>query len=179
MSEYTPKNLKEWQHPDCYMGASWVDYYSSGVGRSRDSSALERANFDAMKAALGFWGPNEDNAPDRPDFDCTIVRESHWAVGWVEWIAIGPNDFTSLRIADRIAGQLEDYPVIDEDRWSEYENAECEEVWEKCYSWRGRLEYLRDRGDLDFASWRDIRDAVKGNWYQAAALLRCPSELIN
>ena len=30
-----------------------------------------------------------------------VVRESHWAVGWVEWIKIHELDTTALAIADK------------------------------------------------------------------------------
>ena len=29
---YTPKHLKRWTRPDCYIGASWPEYYSAGIG---------------------------------------------------------------------------------------------------------------------------------------------------
>ena len=35
-----------------------------------------------------------------------VVRETHWAVGWVEWIAIHQDDEKALKIADDITGKL-------------------------------------------------------------------------
>ena len=32
-----PKHLKRWSMPPSYFGAVWPDYYSAGVGQSRDS----------------------------------------------------------------------------------------------------------------------------------------------
>ena len=49
---YEPKNLERWKRPFCYMGEEWYDYYSAGVGQSRDSDVLERANFKSMIDAL-------------------------------------------------------------------------------------------------------------------------------
>ncbi len=69
------ENLHRWTYPDSYMGETWYDYYRSGVGRSRDSGVLERANFDAMLEALN--GESET---------VIVVCENHWAVGWVEWM---------------------------------------------------------------------------------------------
>jgi len=37
--------VKEWNHPDSYMGATWEGWYSAGFGQSRDSDALEASNF--------------------------------------------------------------------------------------------------------------------------------------
>lgn len=39
------KHIKRWTMPDSYFGETWPDYYSSGVGQSRDSDSLERSNF--------------------------------------------------------------------------------------------------------------------------------------
>ena len=32
-----PKHLKRWTLPSHYFGASWSEYYSAGVGQSRDN----------------------------------------------------------------------------------------------------------------------------------------------
>ena len=86
---YDPEHLKRWTLPDNYFGAEWPDYFSSGVGQSRDSVALERSNFECTLKALG--GESET---------VIVVRESHWSIGWVEWIAIHQDDSAALRIAD-------------------------------------------------------------------------------
>ncbi|WMT78832.1 hypothetical protein [Bradyrhizobium sp. Ash2021] len=90
-----PKHLRRWTMPANYFGAVWPAYYSSGVGQSRDSDALERSNFECMLKALG--GETET---------VVVVRELHWAVGWVEWIAIHQDDEKALKIADDITGKL-------------------------------------------------------------------------
>jgi len=43
------------------------------------------------------------------------------AVGWVEWIAIHESDAAALAIANKISDALEDYPVVNEDHWSQLE----------------------------------------------------------
>jgi hypothetical protein len=91
---YEPKHLKRWTLPDNYVGEVWPAYYSSGCGQSRDSDALERSNFSCMLKALG--GESET---------VIVVRETHWLVGWVEWIAIHQDDDKALEIADRIAAR--------------------------------------------------------------------------
>ncbi len=92
---YDPEHLQRWTLPPNYFGAEWPDYFSSGVGQSRDSDALERSNFTSMLTALG--GESET---------VIVVRETHWAVGWVEWIAIHQDDEKALKIADDIRRQL-------------------------------------------------------------------------
>ena len=163
---YQPDRLERWTMPRYYFGAEWPEYYSAGVGRSRDSSCLEESNFEAMLAELG--GESDT---------VQVVRESHWAVGWVEWIAIHESDEKSLRAADAMQERLEDYPILDEDDFSSREHEECERVWSDCYSASERVRYLREnRCDTGF---RELRAAVNGDWGAACNLLPCPSDLIS
>ncbi len=169
------KHLKKWTHPDSYMGATWDDYYVSGVGQHQDSDALERANFQAMRNALSKVS---DEGLDDNSAGWIAVQENHWAVGWVEWIAIHEKSAALLKVADDIAAGLEGYPVIDGSLWSEYEDAECGEVWESCFDRRGRLKYLRDHADCKLAHFRDWIAAARGSWYHAGNILPCPSDLL-
>lgn len=163
---YQPDRLERWTMPRNYFGAEWPEYYSAGVGRSRDSDCGEESNFHAMLAGLG--GESDT---------VHVVRESHWAVGWVEWIAIHESDEKSLRAANAMQEQLEDYPVLDEEDYSQREWDECERVWSDCYSASERVRYLRkNRCDTGF---RELRAAVNGDWGAACNLLPCPSDLIS
>ena len=101
--------LTRWTRPPCYIGASWPECFSAGVGQSRDSDCLERSNFAVMVDILG-------GESDR----VTIVRENHWAVGWVEWIAVEDTDTVSLLRASAAMTRLENYPVLDEMHFSEF-----------------------------------------------------------
>jgi len=163
---YQPEKLERWKMPRDYFGAEWPEWYSSGVGRSRDSDCLEESNFHSMLAALG--GESET---------VQVVRENHWAVGWVEWIAIHESDENALREADRQRERLEDYPVLDEDEWYHREFEECERVWSDCYTDRERVRYLRDHRCT--TGFRELRAAVAGDWPAACRLLPCPSDLIS
>lgn len=165
---YEPKHLRRWTMPEHYFGASWVNHYSSGVGRSRDSDCLEESNFHAMLAALG----GESDL-------VTVVRESHWAVGWVEWIAIEADGSSesdeALQIADAQKARLADYPVLDESDWSEREEEAANEVWTNCYDWHARIEYIRaHRSQFDFRDYRDLLGCVRGQYFAGYA-----SELLN
>lgn len=115
---YTPRNLQRWIRPDSYIGASWPDWYRSGFGQSRNSDSLERSNFTAALKALGC---ETDTVQ--------VVRESHWAVGWVEWVAIHENDDAALRVADDLRDRIASDPVLDEAAWSELEEHEAAEYW--------------------------------------------------
>lgn len=182
---YQPERLERWKMPRDYFGAEWPEYYSAGVGRSRDSDCLEESNFQSMLAELG--GESDT---------VKVIRESHWAVGWVEWIAIHESDEKSLRAADAMQERLEDYPILDEEDHSAREWEECERVWSDVYSERERVRYLREHcrirrpdfipdrpGDVGTfyhgAGFRELRAAVGGDWGAAANLLPSPSDLIH
>ncbi len=165
---YTPERLKRWTRPSCYAGAEWLDHYSSGIGQSRDSTAWERANFDAMIAALKTITESADWAHDFAPWQ--VVRESHWAVGWVEWIAIHETALEHLKLADSIMERFEDYPVIDEELYSQYENDEANDVWRDCYDVQERVEYIRKhRSQFDFRDFADMLACVRGEYFSGDA----------
>ena len=162
---YQPKNLERWKYPKDYFGAEWYDYYSAGVGQHRDSDCAEQSNFDAMLKLLG--GESET---------VQVVRENHFLVGWVEWIAIHQDDEKALKIADDAISSLEDYPLLDEEDYSQREWDECERVWSDAYNESERVRYLRkNRCTTGF---RQLRAAVAGDWSEACRLLPSPTDLI-
>jgi hypothetical protein len=150
MSDYP--NLHKWTMPDSYFGETWPDYYSAGVGQSRDSSCLEQSNFSAMLRLLG--GESET---------VIVVRESHWAVGWVEWIAIHESDDKALTEANEAMGALSDYPVLDESDYSEREYNDYCESWQNwaCKEFTRELIRKFDLGD-------DAEDKLEDLSYDAA-----------
>ena len=162
---YVPEHLERWTLPKDYFGAEWPEYYSSGVGRSRDSDCLEESNFDAMLQGLGGESATVQ-----------VVRESHWAVGWVEWIAIHESDEQALRAADAMKERLENYPILDEEDFSEREDHECDVMWTMGFAPSDRIRHLRESGCT--TGFRELRAAVNGDWGAAANLLPCPSEII-
>jgi len=162
--DYEPKHLKRWAMPSHYAGEVWPAYYGSGCGRSRDSDCLEESNFCTM---LQLLGGESDTV--------TVVRESHWAVGWVEWIAIHQDDAKALQIADEARARLADYPVLDEDDWSEREQETANQIWRECYSPKERIRYVRDhRSQFDFHDFADLIGCIRGQFFNGYA-----SELIN
>ncbi len=128
--DYIPENLELWKTPDSWFGTPWNGYYVF-LGRHRDSDDLSESNYHCALRELG--GESET---------VVTVCESHWAVGWIEWIAIHKSDSKSLAIADDLAGALSDYPVLDETDFSKRE-------WESvCTNWESdsigdRVENLR------------------------------------
>lgn len=156
---YEPKNLRKWTLPDNYIGELWPNHYSAGVGQSRDSSCLEQSNFAIMLSRLG--GESET---------ITVVRESHWAVGWVEWIAIEADESdesnAALAIADEICEKLKDYPILDEDDFFEREQEEADSIWKSCYDAFERIAYIRKyRDQFDFSDLADMLNCVRGEHF--------------
>jgi hypothetical protein len=156
---YQPRNLNRWTRPDHYFGAEWPNHFSAGVGQHRDSDALARSNFRCMLRALG--GESDT---------VRVIREGHWAVGWVEWIAIHESDATALEIADDIAAALADYPVVDESDFSELENEDAQQVWSQCYDDAGRIDYIRrHRGHFEFRDFSDLIGCARGRYFAGYA----------
>jgi hypothetical protein len=168
IERYEPKALKRWTRPSNYIGAEWNEYYGSGVGRTRDSGALDRANFDSMVAALKAVPEPADWTHDEACF--RVVSENHWAVGWVEWIAIHQDAADALRVADEIAAALEDYPVISDELFSQYEMDEANETWRQCYRVKERVEYVRKhRSQFEFRGFSDMLGCIRGNYFAGYA----------
>lgn len=113
---YEPTCLKKWTLPEYYAGEVWPNYYVF-LGQNRDSDCLTRSNFQSGLEAIG--GESET---------VIVVRERHWAVGWVEWIAIHQDDEEALKKADEIAAALENYPVVDDEHYYQLESEEADEV---------------------------------------------------
>ena len=151
---YTPENLELWSTPSSWFGTPWDDHYVF-LGQTRDSDCLSRSNFIKGLEAIG--GETET---------VHVVREGHWAVGWIEWIAIHKDDFEALRVADEINAALSDYPVLDEDHYSELESEEAQEVWENCYNEQERIEYIRkNRDQFEFYNFADLLGCVRGKYF--------------
>ena len=134
--------LTRWTLPDSYSGAEWPEYFVF-LSQTRDSDALTRSNFECGLRVLG--GESET---------VIVVRERHWAVRWVEWIAIHESDVEAILAADDMACALADYLVLDESHFSELESTEADQYWESLRL-RERVELCTEAGVSIFAARRD------------------------
>lgn len=100
------------EHPDR------GDWFVVPVSRNRDSEILEESNFDAALKILGGESATVE-----------VHRFGHWGPGWFEIILVHPDREKDVQ---EIQDGLEDYPVLDEDGYSEREHEE-------------NLEAIRDR----------------------------------
>ena len=158
--------LKKWTMPNSYFGATWEGYYCF-LSQNRDSDILERSNFDSALVSIGGESSDENGVQ--------VVREGHWAVGWVEWIAIPFGPSVALAKACKIMEALESYPILDEELHSEMEMADANSVWEDCYDETERVDYIRKyRSQFEFHNWAELRSVVRGEYFPGYA-----SELLN
>ena len=134
--------LKLWAWPSNYAGAEWPEWFVF-LGQHRDSDCLARSNF---RSALKALGGKTDSVH--------VVRENHWAVGWVEWIAIHRTDWTALVKAEAVLERLDAYPVVSDDDWSSLEYEEKCDYWEHA-SIRDRVWECQQARVSVFAARRD------------------------
>ena len=135
------QHLQKWTRQDHYAGAEWSDYFVF-LAQHRDSDTLTQSNFTCGLARLG--GESDT---------VRVVRERHWAVGWVEWIAVHESDTVACQKADAMLADLVAYPALDEDHFSELEWFEAADYWGRL-TVRERVDICRDAGVSIFAARR-------------------------
>ena len=99
-------------------------------GQHRDSDTLDKSNHAVITEHM------EKLIPD----GFIVERSSNWLVGWSEGIRIDTANLYACAVALYWQRKLEDYPVADEDHYSQMQAEEREEDWE---NW-ARRELLND-----------------------------------
>ena len=89
------------------------------VSITRDTGAFYQSNFDSCLKILG----GESDTVE-------IHRFGHWGPGWFEVIIVDPSRMAEVQV---IADRLSDYPILDEDHFSQLEYDQQWETWDKCY----------------------------------------------
>lgn len=143
----------------------FVTWSLGPVIEHRDSEVLDRSNAKALRIFLG-------SDPSLAD-DWRITSCTHWAVGHVDHLsfrAYEDDKKTPTRIARILCAWFEylreQYPIADEDLFSEMESEEAERVWTDCYSDAERIEYIRKhRRSFSFSSMSDLMGCVRGKWF--------------
>ena len=164
-----------WKRPDSWAGKPW-DGWFVGLIRTRDSDVLTESNFyvflDALRALPEVTVDDTENAEqswrtEREDWSevntVLIVSESHWACGWIDWVAIHPKNEAAMKLADEMLCAIDSYPALDEDHWSELETNEIEDWWSK-ESVHCRIDICRDCGESIFAARHDYPTEKVFNW---------------
>ncbi len=139
------------------------------AAQHRDSDCLTRSNFRSFKAALAaqpaIAGWSSDDVGGY-----TVESFNHWAVGWVEYLLINPECKLAVGLAEELRASLEDYPVLDENDFSQLESDEANEVWTNCFSPAERIKYIRDhKSQFEFRDFKDLIGCVRGNYFSGYA----------
>lgn len=141
----------------------------------RDADCLTRSNYRCLIQLMGGKGTEGAKGSQSINDNVRIEEASHWAVGWVQYLIINPEAKELVALAEQALERLEDYPVLDEEDFSELEREEADEVWKSCYCVKERIEYIREhRGQFEFHDLRDMLSCVRGNYFAGYA-----SELIS
>jgi hypothetical protein len=117
--------------------------YFVAYGRHRDSNTLVESNWRVMLERLG--GESDT---------VIILRDSHWAVGWVEAIYIHESDITRQQLAEEMLTDLDDYSILDESDLSELECDRAYTYWRQMRV-RERVEWCQRYRVSVFAARRD------------------------
>ena len=134
-----------WTHPKDYGGFSPEGDYVIAT-RNRDSTALERSNYERILADLDALAATCTDA-EREACEHGVVydwRAGHWAVGWVEYLTVSKH--APQRVLDEAAVilcSLADYPVYDDEHYSQLLHQEATDYWVQM-SVRERAEVIRD-----------------------------------
>lgn len=116
----------------------YIHYY-----QNRDSDVLERSNAESLE---GLFNCAEDKGVILPE-DWCFERHNHWAVGWVDALVIrvfgdtyteNPSTKTvfvtsAFELLFATMKRLEDYPVLNEDRYYELEHEEFRDTLVNCF----------------------------------------------
>ena len=121
---YEPKNLKLWTMPPDYFGDTFEDHYIV-YSKTRDSDLLNLSNFHFIENELDEIN-DELSSDEISEEYYTIQRASHWAVGWIEIIYVHKDSTEMLMKADEIIGNSHDYPVLDEEDYSNRQTEQFE-----------------------------------------------------
>ncbi len=132
--------------------SDWLILYT----QHRDSDILTRSNWEVLVEDLGEG--------------CETMSASHWAVGWVEYLLINPDDSEAVRRAEDWECVLADYPVCDDEHYSNMETKEADEFWASSYNEYERIEYIRMwRNQFEFHDMANLMSCVRGEYFAGYA----------
>lgn len=149
------KQLAElrWGRDSDYAGRQY-EQYLRGPSITRDSGPLEKSNFKAALEMLG--GEDRDGADEDNDYygDVIVEHWTHWGPGWVEQILVHYKAKKKLEILKDIKDRIENYPVLDEEDYSQMETDERSESYDNwarttAIQWIEAILPDEENGDFD------------------------------
>ena len=144
------------------------DWLVSPVTLNRDSDCLSKANWQSVLDSLSDCFDGEEEQ------DVETHSFNHWACGWFEILIVRPGS-PAERILKDIERRLEDYPILDEEAFSNLEHEEADSTWRNCYNDRERIAYMRRyRSQFEACSLAELLACARGKCFMGYA-----SELVN
>lgn len=152
----------------CYFGGR--GHWLIAAAIHRDSGALERSNFEVMEKRL-----RGDSTIAASEIEAVAIeRASHWAVGWIDYLLVNPESGPAASLAQSMIEAIEDYPVLDEEHFSQLETDEADQIWRDCYRERDRIQYIREhRSQFEFRDLADMIACVRGKYFSGYASELC------
>ena len=133
-----------YERPSHYFGAHH-DGTCTLISTHRDAGSLTRSNWECIVAALKEIEP-EAEYESHGQFGQGFVIPNGWYItrercsmfGWHETLRISPKASDKVKaFAESTLNALDQYPVFDEDHWSELETEEAEMMWrDEDVKWR-------------------------------------------
>jgi len=128
LSEYFKSSSAYWGECSTWLVAATT---------TRGADCLARSNWRCFIKLLGGNGAEGLKGPQSINDNVRIEEASHWAVGWVQYLIINPDAKELVALAGKTREELEDYPVLSDEDFSELEMEEAHEVWKNCYRVKG------------------------------------------
>lgn len=113
-----------WDVEDYAVDHEWSAVGLGPVGQHRDSDPLARSNFEVISSEMR----------ERFGDAMTVVSFGHWGVGWVEEIAFDASREDIVDYVESWEVALSDYPVADDEHFSELEWNDNHPSDSECYS---------------------------------------------
>lgn len=118
-----------WRSSSNYGGQDLSDYFCV-LGRTRDSGLLETSNWEVGQTEFKEF-----------DTGWEVFGFNHWGVGWIDELMVHEDAPEAVLIlAANIRGQLEAYPILDEEDHSRREYEAAVENITEAYSSLKRLD---------------------------------------
>lgn len=138
------------------------------IAITRDGDALSRSNFACMEKALRALDAVKNWTGD--DAPIQTERFTHWAVGWCDYLLVNSECKEAVALADKLLDKLDDYPILNEEHFSEEEMNEANEVWSNCYDAKERVAYIRARRrQFEFHDFADMLGCLRGKYFSGYA----------
>ena len=118
MQQNLYENIHKWQRASNYLGDDLGEYYVI-YSRHRDSDILNLSNWQCLIRDF-------DQFIKEFGDDYFIPRFSDWLVGWSELILVHESQTNLLKYCDKAVGKINNYPVYDEEHYSNMQMEELE-----------------------------------------------------